>query len=155
MANGALLEKPQTRSLKDSGEQALPRYLSVRQLAELLHINEKKVYQLAGEGEIPCTKVTGKWIFPTQLIENWIFENSHGGVMTDRMVIAGSEDLLIQRACNRVAMALQDSAMISYSPCGTRHGLRMLETGRCDASLIHWGATEKQGLRPKNRVCVI
>jgi len=106
----------------------------VKQLAELLHINEKKVYQLAGEGEIPCTKVTGKWLFPTQLIENWIFENSHGGVMTDRLVVAGSEDLLVQRVCARAAVAVQDTAMISYSPQDTRHGLRMLETGRVDAT---------------------
>ena len=125
----------------------LPRFLSVRQLARLLHVNEKKVYQLAGEGEIPCTKVTGKWLFPTQLIENWIFENSHGGVMTDRLVIAGSEDMLVQRVSNRAAIALQDSAMISYSPQDTRHGLRMLETGRVDATLINWGQTEHNALR--------
>jgi len=128
-------------------ESLLPRYLSVKQLAELLHINEKKVYQLAGEGDIPCTKVTGKWIFPTQLVENWIFENSHGGVMTDRLIIAGSEDALIRRVATRTAVALQDSAMISYSPCGTMHGLRMLETGRADACFIQWGASEKKALR--------
>ena len=127
--------------------EALPRFLSVRQLAELLHVNEKKVYQLAGEGEIPCTKVTGKWLFPTQLIENWIFENSHGGVMTDRLVVAGSEDMLVQRVSSRAALAMQDSAMISYSPQDTRHGLRMLETGRVDATFINWGATQDNALR--------
>lgn len=126
---------------------SLPRYLSVKQLAELLHINEKKVYQLAGEGQIPCTKVTGKWIFPTQLVENWIFDNSHGGAMTDRLVITGSEDALVQRVATRNAIELQDSAMISYSPCGTLHGLRMLETGRADACFIHWGASEQKALR--------
>lgn len=141
------MEQPGQKTIDPDQNESLPRYLSVRQLAELLHINEKKVYQLAGEGDIPCTKVTGKWLFPTQLIENWIFENSHGGVMTDRMVIAGSEDVLVQRVCNRVAVELQDHAMISYSPCGTRHGLRMLETGRADVCVIHWGASEKNALR--------
>lgn len=143
----ALLERPGQNTIKPDSKESLPRYLSVRQLAELLHINEKKVYQLAGEGDIPCTKVTGKWLFPTQLIENWIFENSHGGVMTDRMIIAGSEDVLVQRVFNRVAVDLQDHAMISYSPCGTRHGLRMLETGRVDMCIINWGASEKNALR--------
>lgn len=127
--------------------QKLPRFLSVKQLAELLHINEKKVYQLAGEGEIPCTKVTGKWLFPTQLIENWIFQNSHGGVMTDRLVIAGSEDMLVQRVCARAARAVQDTAMISYSPQDTRHGLRMLESGRVDATFINWGECQENALR--------
>lgn len=133
--------------VSDTANESLPRFLSVRQLAELLHVNEKKVYQLAGEGEIPGTKVTGKWLFPTQLIENWIFENSHGGVMTDRLVIAGCEDMLVQRVSNRAAIAMQDSAMISYSPQDTRHGLRMLETGRVDATFINWGATEANALR--------
>ena len=64
-------------------------FLTVPQLAELLHVNEKKIYQLAGCGEIPGTKVTGKWIFPRQLIEDWLLENSHGGTNTDNDVTQG------------------------------------------------------------------
>jgi len=67
--------------------------------------------------------------------------------MTDRLLISGSEDVLVQRTCSRVAIAVQDSAMIGYSPCGTRHGLRMLETGRVDACLMYWGAAEKNAYR--------
>lgn len=37
-----------------------PRFLSVREVADYLHLNEKKVYSLAAEGKIPGTKVTGK-----------------------------------------------------------------------------------------------
>ena len=40
-------------------DKALPSLLSVKQLSGLLQINEKKVYQLAADGEIPGTKVTG------------------------------------------------------------------------------------------------
>ena len=35
-------------------------FLNVRQLSEYLHLNEKKVYAMAAEGEIPATKLTGK-----------------------------------------------------------------------------------------------
>ncbi len=122
-------------------------FLTVPQLAELLHVNEKKIYQLAGVGEIPGTKVTGKWIFPRRLIEDWLLENSHGGVMHDRLLIAGSDDQLVHQLCNKAALDWQQHAFVSYSPTGTRHGLRMLDTGRIDACFINWGASETSARR--------
>jgi excisionase family DNA binding protein len=122
-------------------------FLTVPQLAELLHVNEKKIYQLAGVGELPGTKVTGKWIFPRRLIEDWLLENSHGGVMHDRLLIAGSEDRLIHQLCSSAAIDWQQHALVSYSPAGTRHGLRMLDTGRIDACFINWGASEESARR--------
>lgn len=122
-------------------------FLTVPQLAELLHVNEKKIYQLAGVGEIPGTKVTGKWIFPRRLIEDWLLENSHGGVMHDRLLLAGSDDRLLHQLCNQAAIDWQQQALVSYSPMGTRHGLRMLDTGRIDACFINWGASEESARR--------
>lgn len=122
-------------------------YLSVPELAKLLHVNEKKVYQLAGSGVLPGTKVTGKWIFPRKLIEDWLLENSHGGVMQDRLLLAGSDDRLMHHVCSQAAIDWQRDALISYSPNGTRHGLRMLEQGRIDGCFINWGAAEPSARR--------
>lgn len=127
--------------------QSNPAFLSVPELAQLLHVNEKKIYQLAGCGEIPGTKVTGKWIFPRRLIDDWLLENSHGGVMHDRLLIAGSDDRLAHQICNAAALEWQQQALVSYSPSGTRHGLRMLDAGRVDACFIHWGASEESARR--------
>lgn len=124
-----------------------PAFLTVPELAQLLHVNEKKIYQLAGCGEIPGTKVTGKWIFPRQLIDDWLLENSHGGVMHDRLLIGGSDDRLVHQICNHAAIEWQQHALVSYSPAGTRHGLRMLDSGRIDACFINWGETETNALR--------
>ena len=129
------------------GEQMVPAFMTVPELAALLHVNEKKIYQLAGCGEIPGTKVTGKWIFPRRLIDDWLLENSHGGVMHDRLLIAGSDDRLVHQICNQAAIDWQQQALISYSPSGTRHGLRMLDTGRVDACFINWGASETSARR--------
>lgn len=122
-------------------------FLTVPELAQLLHVNEKKIYKLAGEGDIPGTKITGKWIFPRHLVEDWISENSHGGAMTDRLIITGSDDRLINQVCNHTAIEHQQSALLSYSPCGTRHGLRMLDTRRADACFINWGAADPNARR--------
>lgn len=122
-------------------------FLTVPELAQLLHVNEKKIYKLAGEGDIPGTKITGKWIFPRHLIEDWIAENSHGGAMADRLIIAGSDDRFINQVCHQTAIEHQHSALLSYSPCGTRHGLRMLDTRRADACFINWGASDASARR--------
>ena len=47
-------------------------YLTTRELAELLRIKERKVYDLAATGGVPCTKVTGKLLFPAREIEAWL-----------------------------------------------------------------------------------
>ncbi len=122
-------------------------FLTVPELAELLHVNEKKIYKLAGEGDIPGTKITGKWIFPRHLIEDWIAENSYGGAMSDRLIIAGSDDRLLNQVCSQTAIEMQQSALLSYSPCGTRHGLRMLDTRRADACFINWGQSDTTARR--------
>ena len=122
-------------------------FLSVAELAVLLHLNEKKVYQLAGDGSLPGTKITGKWLFPRSLIEQWIIENSHGGVLADRLLIAGSDDRLVHKVCGRLAVDWQRSALLAYCPAGTRHGLSMLDAGRVDACFINWGAAEAHGRR--------
>jgi len=122
-------------------------FLSVPELAKLLHVNEKKVYQLAGSGVLPGTKVTGKWIFPRTLIEDWLIENSHGGALQDRLLLAGSDDRLIQHVCSQAAIDWQRQVLVSYSPNGTRHGLRMLDQGRVDGCFINWGAEQPDARR--------
>jgi excisionase family DNA binding protein len=68
------------------------RFMTVRQVAEYLQLNEKNVYALATKEKIPGTKVTGKWMFPRELVDHWMLESAHGVVFTDRLMIAGSED---------------------------------------------------------------
>jgi excisionase family DNA binding protein len=46
--------------------------LTIREVAELLKINEKTAYKLAAGGKIPGFKVGGSWRFDRQEISNWI-----------------------------------------------------------------------------------
>jgi excisionase family DNA binding protein len=124
-----------------------PRFLSVREVADYLQINEKKVYALAAEGKIPGTKVTGKWLFPRDLVDQWLTRSSHGGVLTDRLVIAGAEDPLVARLASSLCAALEGRALIAYAPTGTRLGLALLAAERCDAALLHWGPADESALR--------
>lgn len=124
-----------------------PRFMNVRQVAEYLNLNEKTVYALASEGKIPGTKVTGKWLFPRELIDRWLIESSHSGLLTDRLVISGSDDPLLARAVMQLAGEIQTSALVTYTPTGTRLGLGLLAAHRADLCGIHWGPREEAGVR--------
>ncbi|OED38879.1 hypothetical protein AB833_17730 [Chromatiales bacterium (ex Bugula neritina AB1)] len=76
-----------------------PEYLTTKEVAELLRLKERKVYDLAAEEKIPCTRATGKLLFAKQAIENWLLENSSGLVSQTTAVmplIAGSHDPLLE-----------------------------------------------------------
>lgn len=121
----------------------MPRFMNVRQVARYLQINEKKVYALVNEGRIPATRLTGKWLFPRDLVDQWLLESSHGGLLTDRIVVAGSDDPLLFRAITQVAAALQSKALISYAATGSQLGLTLLARRRADVCGIHWGPAEE------------
>ena len=123
----------------EAAAQETPRFMNVRQVAHYLQLNEKKVYALVNEGRIPATRLTGKWLFPRDLVDQWLLESSHGGLLTDRIVIAGSDDPLLYRAVTLMAAELQGRALVSYAAIGTQLGLSVLARRRADACALHWG----------------
>jgi excisionase family DNA binding protein len=122
-------------------------FMSVKQVASYLQLNEKKIYTLVNEGKIPATKVTGKWMFPRELIDRWMMDSAHGGLLTDRLVIAGSDDPLLYRVVTGFARDVNALAQVSYTPTGTRLGLELLQASRVDVSALHWGPGEESGTR--------
>ena len=131
----------------DVTEMELPRFMTVRQVARYLQINEKKIYALVNAGEIPASKATGKWLFPRDLVDQWLLESSHGGLLADRMLIAGSDDPLVYRAIMLLANEVQARALISYTATGTQLGLSLLSRKRTDICGIHWGPAEESRQR--------
>ena len=77
-------------------------YLTTKELAALLRIKERKVYELAASGEVPCSRATGKLLFPRQAIEAWIGQRSSGQAATAAVqrpnVVLGSHDPLLDWA---------------------------------------------------------
>jgi putative molybdopterin biosynthesis protein len=130
----------------DAGTE-LPRFMTVRQISAYLQVNEKKVYALVNAGEIPATKATGKWLFPRDLIDQWLLESSHGGLLADRMLLAGSDDPIVYRAIMHIANEVQARALISYTATGTQLGLALLARRRADICGIHWGPAEESHQR--------
>lgn len=82
--------------------QAVSDYLTTKELAELLRIKERKVYDLASSGKIPCSRAMGKLLFPRQAVEAWLAENSSGYTPAPAApgpsVVLGSHDPLLEWA---------------------------------------------------------
>ena len=82
----------------------MTQFLTTRELAAMLRVKERKVYELASEGALPVRRVTGKLLFPRVEIEEWIVAN--GGTKPGRsalapalpQVIAGGHDPLLEWA---------------------------------------------------------
>ena len=77
-------------------------YLTTKELADLLRIKERKVYDLAASGDVPCSKAMGKLLFPRKDVEAWLAGSSTGPSaqkLPDRpSVFLGSHDPLLDWA---------------------------------------------------------
>ncbi|MCZ6606834.1 MAG: helix-turn-helix transcriptional regulator [Alphaproteobacteria bacterium] len=74
--------------------------MSTREVAEYLRIKERKVYALVREKRIPCTRVTGKWLFPRHLIDLWVAQGTRFPNLREAVaappVVVGSHDPLLE-----------------------------------------------------------
>lgn len=115
---------------------ALPKFLTTREVAELLRIKERKVYELAAHGEIPVSRATGKLLFPRTMVEMWVQQKVEyaGGrekLLGRPLVLAGSHDPLLD-------WALRESGSgIATFVDGSLDGLQQLVDGRAVAAGIH------------------
>ena len=79
-------------------------YLTAKELALLLRIKERKVYELAANGEVPCSRAMGKLLFPRDEVEAWIASSRSGPskhsarAPTRPNVVLGSHDPLLDWA---------------------------------------------------------
>jgi molybdate-binding protein len=76
-----------------------------------------------------------------------MLDASHSGLLSDRLIIAGSDDALLARVVNNFAHDMGNKALISYSPTSTRLGLELLQAHRLDVCCMHWGPAAESRTR--------
>ena len=118
--------------------------LSTKEVAEFLDVNEKMVYGLIAEKGLPATKVTGKWLFPRHLVEQWV-ENSIVNRPVDRrplpayhglLIIAGSDDILLDRTISLFNRLYADHVAV-FGNMGSLGGLRAMRRLLCHMAASH------------------
>lgn len=117
-------------------------FLSAKELAEYIGINEKKIYFMAKAGKLPCTRVTGKWLFPKHLIDEWIEENSRSGnrnkkePQRDFLLAAGSDDPSLG-ILRDLYSSRKSPAALYLATTGSSAGLTAIRDGVADVALSH------------------
>lgn len=118
--------------------------LNTRQVAEFLDINEKMVYSLINEKGLPATKVTGKWLFPRHLVEQWLEGQTinypklinplppyHG-----LLIISGSNDILLEKTISLFNKQYPEHIAV-FGNMGSLGGLRALKRSLCHVATSH------------------
>lgn len=103
-------------------------YLTTREVADLLRLKERKVYDLVSDGVIPHIKVTGKLMFPRDLVEAWLarnleFKDGAESLQARPPICGGSHDPLLDWAIRESASGLA----VAFG--GSLDGLRRLAKG--------------------------
>jgi putative molybdopterin biosynthesis protein len=119
--------------------------MNTKEVAEYLDIHEKQVYALIKSGRIPCTRVTGKWIFPKKFIDEWIDTNAKAGLKQARhkssqisgaILASGSNDPVLDMLLTATKKSHPDFYIFSANT-GSVQGLTALNSGLTDIALSH------------------
>ncbi|MGD8834354.1 MAG: helix-turn-helix transcriptional regulator [Desulfobacteraceae bacterium] len=118
--------------------------LTTKEVARFLGVNEKMVYTLVSEKGLPASKVTGKWIFPLHLVEQWVEANTQNvpqpsvaaSAPEGLLIITGSNDPLLERAIG-LHNGRNTHMLAVFGNLGSMGGIRALKQGFCQVATSH------------------
>lgn len=120
--------------------QAGRQLLTTVEAADYLRIKERKLYELVAAQAVPCTKVTGKWLFPRADLDRWLLAGMarpYGVVPAEPPpIVGGSHDPLLQWALSECRAGL------AILPEGSESGYRRFLKGEVIAAAIHFHALD-------------
>jgi len=113
----------------------MPELLTTDEAAEYLRLSERKLYELVAERAVPCSKVTGRWLFPRAAFDRWVSAGPIAPAALAQVaappIMGGSHDPLLE-------WALREShSGLASLPEGSEEGLRRLTQGEVMIAAIH------------------
>ena len=126
------------------------RLLTVQEAARQLRLNPRSVYLLAQRGAIPATRVTGKWLFPEHLLDEWLESSARrvdrpaapagrGAGAPAALFAAGSDDPALELLLDAFNAGKEGpgAPLLFTATVGSTAGLRTLGEGRADLAWAH------------------
>ncbi len=119
--------------------------MSTKEVAHYLGVHEKQVYALIKSKRIPSTRVTGKWIFPRKLIDEWIELNAQKGLgqakeksrrIEGALLASGSNDPILDMLQTYMRQTYPEFYIFS-SNTGSTDGMKALNKGYTDLAWSH------------------
>jgi len=119
--------------------------MNTKEVAHYLGIHEKQVYALIKSKKIPSTRITGKWVFPKKLIDEWIETNAKTGLGEARRKSKRIEGALLASGSNDPVLDMLHTSMKKSYPefyifsanTGSTDGLKALNRGYTDIAWSH------------------
>src|SRR5215467_9947392 len=112
----------------------MPDLLTTDEAADYLRLSERKLYELVANGAVPCTKVTGKWLFPKAALDRWLAAGLALPALARAPappIVGGSHDLLLEWALR------ESGSELAGLPEGSEVGLQRLARGEVMVAAIH------------------
>jgi excisionase family DNA binding protein len=129
----------------NGGESMSEEIMNTKEVAKYLGVHEKQVYSLIKSKKIPSTRVTGKWVFPKKLIDDWIESNAKKGLEQARQKSRRIEGALLASGSNDPILDMLHTYMKKSYPefyifsanTGSTDGLKALNMGYTDLAWSH------------------
>ena len=116
--------------------------LTTAEAAAYLRLKERKIYEMVAEGAVPCTKVTGRWLFPKAELDHWLAASvlrPAGAVRPEPApIVSGSHDPLLEWALRESGSGLATLA------AGSEAGFARFVGGETLAAAIHLHSLEDE-----------
>ena len=119
--------------------------MNTKEVAKYLGIHEKQVYALIKAKRIPSTRITGKWVFPKKLIDEWIESKAKMGLeeakekskrMGGALLASGSNDPILDILQTFMKKTYPEFYIFSANT-GSTEGLQALNMGYTDIAWSH------------------
>lgn len=119
--------------------------MNTKGVAQYLGIHEKQVYALIKSKKIPSTRITGKWLFPKKLIEEWIEKHARAAMAEARqkgkkiggaLLSSGSNDPILDFLQTDLRRNFPGVYLFSTN-IGSTEGLKALNLGYTDIAWSH------------------
>ena len=119
--------------------------MNTKEVARYLGIHEKQVYALIKSKRIPSTRVTGKWVFPGKLIDEWVELDAKTGLEQARqkrrkiegaLLASGSNDPILDMLQTYLRKSYPEFHIFSANT-GSTDGLKALNMGYTDMAWSH------------------
>jgi excisionase family DNA binding protein len=119
--------------------------MSTKEVARYLGVHEKQVYALVKSKRIPSTRITGKWVFPKKLIDEWIETHAKQGLerareksapMGGALLACGSNDPILDMLQTYMKKTYPEFLILSANT-GSTEGLKALNSGYTDLAWSH------------------
>jgi putative molybdopterin biosynthesis protein len=110
-------------------------FLNTDEAANYLRLSERKLYELVAAGAVPCSKVTGRWLFPKAALDRWVASGMPKALKSldepAPSIAGGSTDPLLE-------WALRESGSgLASLPEGSEAGLRRLSRREVILTAVH------------------